>query len=147
MARTNNDIKYNDLLNLIANEVGGNSTPKMAKVYLNAIINVILKELELNSRINIMNFGIFETVKSGGYDTKMGKFDGGSSIRYVKPKLKLRFSPSKTLDRAINENGFEIPERKKKGRSKRDTRIIHNARRRVEKPTMQDIVTEMFNKK
>lgn len=147
MSRTNNDIKYNDLLNLIANEVGGNSSTRMARVYLNAIINVILKELKLNSRISIMNFGIFETFKIGGYDARIGNFDGGSSVRYIKPKLRLKFSPSKTLDKAINENDFEIPERKKKGRSKRDTRIVHNARRRVEKPTMEDIVTEMLNKK
>lgn len=143
----NNDIKYNDLLNLIANEVGGNTTPNLVRKYLNAIVKVILKELKLNGRINIMNFGIFDVSEVGGYDTRMGNFDGGTSIKYVHKKLKLNFKPSKTIKDAINENDFEIPKKQHKARSKRDARIVHNERRRVEKPSMQDIVTEMLNKK
>ena len=49
----NNDISYDDLCNLIANEISHRSaSPNSVNVYLRALYKVILRQLELNQRIN-----------------------------------------------------------------------------------------------
>lgn len=142
-----NDIKHADLLNLIANEVGGNATPEMARRYLKAIVKVILAELKLNGRIYFKNFGAFETFEVGGSDKKMGCLDGGTVIRYIHPKTKIKFKSSASFERYINENDYSIPDKKYKRKPKSQVRVEHNERRRKPQPTMEDLVTEMLNKK
>lgn len=45
----------------------------------------------------------------------MGNFEeGGSIIRYIAPKIKVLFKPSEALERAINEDDFTPPNRRKK---------------------------------
>lgn len=146
MAR-NNDIKYADLLNLIAKEVRGNSTPDMARKYLEAIIRVIMAELKLNGRIYFNKFGAFETFETGGGDKRMGNPEGGTVIRYIHPKTKIRFKPSSVIEKCINEYNFEVQPKKHKGRTKIQEKIVSNERRRKPQLTMEDLVTEMLNKK
>lgn len=146
MAKSN-DIKLDDLLNLIANEVGKGATPASVRKYLAAIQKVILKELKLNDRIHFKNFGTFEIFKSGGYDRRMGDFEGGTKISYVKPKLRLGFSPSATMHRIINENDFEPEKKVRRSKSRTKTNVAYNERRRKPKPTMEELVADMINKK
>ena len=56
----NNDISYDDLCNLIANEIPYQTSQERVNNYLHALYKVILRQLELNQRINIKNFGTFE---------------------------------------------------------------------------------------
>lgn len=143
------DIKINDLLNLIANEVGGNATPNMVKKYLNATEKVILKELKLNKRINFYEFGAFEVIDVGGYDRKIGNLHSGygTTIKYIKPKTKIKFIPSSTFNKIVNEYDYEIPDSKKRKskKEKRNKEIEHNERRKKVQPTMDESIVDLLN--
>lgn len=148
MARIkNNDIKYDDLLNLIALEAGYNTTPNAVKRVLNAFNKVMLKELKLNHRFYVKDLGAFTISAVGGKDKLMGDFDnGGTVVRYIRPKLRLGFTPASGMNYAINENDFELREHKNRSKkSPRLKKIEHNMRRRKPKPSMEEVLTDMLN--
>lgn len=148
MAGRTPDLKLNDLLNLVANEVGGSSTPAMARRYLNALKKVLLEELKLNKKVYLHEFGWFEIKDYGGFDTKMGDpVNGGSVIKYIKPREHVTFRESDVLFRIVNENDYIIPKKPKKGRTKREAQIVHNERRRKPKPSMEESICELLNGK
>lgn len=146
MARSN-DIRNSDLLILISQEVGGNATPEVARRYLSATYKVILAELKLNKRIFLKNFGAFETFETGGGDKKMGVPTGGTMIRYIHPRTKVKFKPSAVFERYINQDDYKIPPNKRNKKPKAQVKMEHNERRRKPQPTVEDLVTEMLNKK
>lgn len=142
------DLKLNDLLNLIANEVGGGATPLSAKKYLNALKKIVLEELRLNKRIYLSGFGWFEVKEFGGFDTKMGDVvNGGSVIKYIKPREHVTFRESEVLFKIINENDYVIPKKVKKGKTKKEIQTVHNERRRKPKLSMEESICELLNGK
>lgn len=145
-----NDIKLNELCNLLANEVGGSASIASARKYLSALQRVILKELKLNQRIYFFNFGAFEIYESGGYDTKMGDIvkQEGTIYRYIPVKTKILFKPSKVLLNSINKNDFEPIKRKyNKKKIKKQDIEERKAKRRKEKISMEEAFTNMLNNK
>ena len=106
----NNDISYDDLCNLIANEVPTHkASPHSAHTYLRALYKVILRQLELNQRITIKNFGTFEIKerKSGERLINNPK-NNQKQIYYVKPRYSISFKASSNFDYSVNENNFII---------------------------------------
>lgn len=106
----NNDISYDDLCNLIANEVPRKSaSPNSVSVYLRALYKVILRQLELNQRINIKGFGTFEIKerKSGERLINNPK-NNQKQIYYVEPRYSISFKAASNFDYSVNENNFKI---------------------------------------
>lgn len=143
------DIRLNDLLNLVANEVGGHSNPNIARKYLEALERVILKELKLNKRINLYEFGTFEVFRIGGYDKKMGDLSSGygTIIKYIQPKDKLKFTPSKKIEKIINEYDYEVPDKKPKKKKEKKTKTVdYKERNKKRQPTMEESIVNLLNK-
>lgn len=117
-----NDLNFDDLCNLIANNVSGGS-PKMAEKYLKGIYMTILRQLELNQRIYFKDFGYFEIKprKSGERlinDPKTGE----KRLVYVEPKFSIFFKESENFDYAVNGNGFKMVTTKTERQKKRNKR-------------------------
>lgn len=111
-----NDISYDDLCNLIALKVAsGVATPHSVDYYLKAIYEVILEQLELNNRIMIKDFGIFEIKerKSGERIINNPNNNNEKQLVYVKPRKSITFRAAKKFDVSVNENNFKIASDKK----------------------------------
>ena len=104
------DISYDDLLNLVANEVKHPTTsPERANIYLRALYKVILRQLELNQRINIKGFGIFEIKeRKSGERLITNPKNNQKQIYYVEPRYSISFRASSNFDYSVNENNFKI---------------------------------------
>lgn len=105
-----NDLNFEDLCNMIALRVGNGATINSSKKYMVALFEVILRQLELNHRIYIQDFGYFEIKerKSGErviYDPNTGE----KKLLYIEPKYSIFFKASEKFDFAINKNEFKIP--------------------------------------
>jgi nucleoid DNA-binding protein len=136
-----------DFYNLVAHEVGGNSTPSSIEKVLKATQRVILKELKLNRQIRLTNFGTLKLIQRGGKDMRIGNFKKGETeIKYVKPKLVLGFNPSSAMEVAINDNDFELLKPAKRGKTASQRKIEHRLRQRKEPPSMDEIISKMANK-
>lgn len=107
----NNDISYDDLCNLIANEISSfrSTSPNSVNVYLRALYKVILRQLELNHRINIKGFGTFEIKerKSGERLINNPK-NNQKQVYYVEPRYSISFKAASNFDYSVNENNFKI---------------------------------------
>lgn len=107
----NNDISYDDLCNLIANEISSfrSTSPSSVNVYLRALYKVILRQLELNHRINIKGFGTFEIKerKSGERLINNPK-NNQKQVYYVEPRYSISFKAASNFDYSVNENDFKI---------------------------------------
>ena len=106
----NNDISYDDLCNLIANEVPRKSaSPNSVSVYLRALYKVILRQLELNQRINIQGFGTFEIKeRKSGERLINNPQTNEKQIYYVEPRYSISFKAASNFDYSVNENNFKI---------------------------------------
>ena len=105
-----NDISYDDLCNLIANEIHhGSASPNSVNTYLRALYKVILRQLELNQRINIKGFGTFEIKerKSGERLINNPK-NNQKQVYYVEPRYSISFKAASNFDYSVNENDFKI---------------------------------------
>ena len=141
----NNDISYDDLCNLIANEISHRSaSPNSVNVYLRALYKVILRQLELNQRINIKGFGTFEIKerKSGERLINNPK-NNQKQVYYVEPRYSISFKAASNFDYSVNENNFKIVSDKRNAtlnregrkppvrtRTKRITDLINKANKR-----------------
>ena len=145
MTKKNNDIKIEQLCNLIGLE--SKFSPKTVRTVLDAFYKVILKQLELNQRIYLLDFGAFEVYERPSGDKVMGDFEnGGTIVRYVAPRNKIVFKPSDSLDNAINEGGYVVPTRKKKGaKSRRQIIKEYNERHKKDKPTTEELLVKALN--
>ena len=141
----NKDLKIEQLCNLVALEC--KLTPATVRKILDALYNVILKQLELNGRIYFYNFGAFELKERPSGDVRMGNFNSGETVvRYVAPRNKIFFNISESFDRAINEGEFKAPIRRKKYRKSR-AQIIkdYNEKHKSEKPTTEELLAKALN--
>ena len=118
-----NNLSYDDLCNLIVNEVGHKgATIKSADNYLCALYKVILRQLELNHRINIKGFGTFEIKerKSGERLINNPK-NNQKQIYYVEPRYSISFKAASNFDYSVNENNFKmVSESKRKTLERKD---------------------------
>lgn len=148
MARDSH-LKLDDFLSLWASESGYQATNKSMRRYFNALKNVILKQLELNEEIYLQDIGTFYLRPSGGDIRTMGdmKTKGKTVERFIKPKMVIAFSPSATLERAVNENDFKFVAKKsnKKYTTKVEAREVYNKRRRKPKPTFEELFCDITN--
>ena len=121
--------------------------PKTVRTVLDAFYKVILKQLELNQRIYLLDFGAFEVYERPSGDKVMGDFEnGGTIVRYIAPRNKIAFIPSDALDNAINEGGYVVPTRKKKGaKSRRQIIKEYNERHKKDKPTTEELLVKALN--
>ena len=120
----NNDISYDDLCNLIANEISHRSaSPNSVNVYLRALYKVILRQLELNQRINIKGFGTFEIKerKSGERLINNPK-NNQKQVYYVEPRYSISFKAASNFDYSVNENNFKIVSDKRNATLNRENR-------------------------
>ena len=104
-----NNITYEDLCNMIANNYSGTTTPTTVDKYLKAIYKTILRQLELNQKVHFKGFGVFRVRerKSGERIINNPK-NNTKEIVYVKPKLSISFKASSNFDYSVNENNFKL---------------------------------------
>lgn len=103
------DINYNDLCDMIANEVGYGATRESTKRYLKAIYRVILKQLKLKNRIYFKDFGYWEIKQRKSGEREINNpMTNEKRVVYVKPKYSIFFKPSINFDKSVNENDFKI---------------------------------------
>lgn len=115
------NINYNDLCNLIAQEVGYTSASSVNR-YLKAIYKVILRQLQLNKRISFKDFGYFEIKerKNGErliYDPTVNK----KKIVYVKPKFSIFFKAYDKFDCSVNNDFTIVTNKELKAMKKKDS--------------------------
>lgn len=113
---------YTELCELISAEVVG-STPQSVNRYLRAIYKTILRQLDLNNKVEFRNFGIFEIKeRKSGERIINNPSNGTSYLTYVEPRNVIAFRPSEIFDFAVNENNFKYSkscENKVKRKNKR----------------------------
>ena len=130
-----NDISYDDLCNLIANEVPRKSaSPTSVSVYLRALYKVILRQLELNQRINIQGFGTFEIKeRKSGERLINNPQTNEKQVYYVEPKYSISFKAASNFDYSVNENDFKIVSDKRNNTLNRENRkpVIRSKTKRV----------------
>lgn len=134
------DLPYDDLCNLISNNVR-RATPNSVDKYLKAIYDVILKQLELNHKIYIKNFGTFE-IKLREATQKMinNPKDNTKQIYDIREKYIISFTPSSVFDYSVNENDF-----KRVSKPSFSDKIRKNKVRKKNKRHKQNI-TDLLNK-
>ena len=130
-----NDISYDDLCNLIANEVPRKSaSPTSVSAYLRALYKVILRQLELNQRINIQGFGTFEIKeRKSGERLKNNPQTNEKQVYYVEPRYSISFKAASNFDYSVNENDFKIVSDKRNNTLNRENRkpVIRSKTKRV----------------
>ena len=130
-----NDISYDDLCNLIANEVPRKSaSPTSVSAYLRALYKVILRQLELNQRINIQGFGTFEIKeRKSGERLINNPQTNEKQVYYVKPRYSISFKAASNFDYSVNENDFKIVSDKRNNTLNRENRksVIRSKTKRV----------------
>ena len=119
-----NDISYDDLCNLIANEVPRKSaSPTSVSAYLRALYKVILRQLELNQRINIQGFGTFEIKeRKSGERLINNPQTNEKQVYYVEPRYSISFKAASNFDYSVNENDFKIVSDKRNNTLNRENR-------------------------
>ena len=130
-----NDISYDDLCNLIANEVPRKSaSPTSVSAYLRALYKVILRQLELNQRINIQGFGTFEIKeRKSGERLINNPQTNEKQVYYVEPRYSISFKAASNFDYSVNENDFKIVSDKRNNTLNRENRksVIRSKTKRV----------------
>lgn len=133
------DLGFNDLCNLIANELP-QATPNSVRKYLLATYKVILEQLRINKRISIYGFGVFEIFERKSGERLIPDINDVSKKKlvYIKPRNSIRFKPSQVFDTNVNENNFKLRlsmQNKIKGKKKKEfgddiVKLINDAERR-----------------
>lgn len=96
------ELKYEDLCNLIALQVGRNSTPNSVDKYLKATYKVILQQLELNHKVRFKNFGLFEIKKRKSGERIINDPNTNTkTLRYIKDRYLISFKSSEVLIGAL----------------------------------------------
>lgn len=129
------NLSYDNLCNLIANNIH-KATPSSVDRHLKGLYKTILRQLELNKKIYLKNFGSFE-IKMRKEETRLinNPADNTKQIVHIEPKYIITFTPSSILDYCINENNFKMPnsnkienirkdiKKQKRGRKKKNVSI------------------------
>lgn len=103
------ELKYDELCNLIALQVGRGASPNSVDRYLTAMYKVILQQLKLNKKIRFKNFGCFEIKnRKSGERLINDPNTQTKTLRYVKDRFLISFKPSEVFDKSVNDNGFKI---------------------------------------
>lgn len=139
------NVKTDDLMNMISLECELNVSPITVRKVLVATYKTILKQLKINESVFFLDFGEFQIHERSSGDRKIGDpINGGTQIRYVRPRNKVLFKPSKVFERNVNENNYEIPKPVKK---KKVRKVNHNEinSRVVKRQTDGDILANLLN--
>ena len=145
-----NNLSLEDFVILWSQAVGGNSTPSVAKKYLEGFHKLLLEELKLNGEMHINGIGKFYLREYGGYDALCGDpINGGVVRRFINTKFNLDFKPSAVIKREINEGEFERekpkPRHNKKYKTNVERREAHNTGRRKQKPSLEELECDAIN--
>ena len=143
-----NDISYDDLCNLVANEVvSQRATPKSAGMYLRALYKVILRQLELNQRIYIKGFGTFEIKeRKSGERLINNPRNNKKQIYYVKPRYLISFKAASNFDFSVNENNFKIVSDERNTTLTKESRKVPQRRRIKRALDLLNIANERLEK-
>lgn len=136
------------LLNLIALNYKGSITTDTIEKVLVATYQSILNNFELDNDVTFEGFGTFHPYIVEAHDKVVPFMD--DKLVYIPTQKKVSFSPHAWFGKAMNENDYQVIQKAKSGRKKTKTkaqiRKDYNEKRRKQKPTTEDIVTQALNK-
>lgn len=149
MANKNPKMKIDDFLLLWGQNISGiQPSPKTLRRYLEGFKKTILDELALNGELYIFEFGTFLLEERKGGDKRRNNVHTGMvERRYIPTKHFMRFSPSITMQKAV-QNNFTI-EKKEPPRKYKTERERHKAsleRKRKQKPSIEDVAMRLMCK-
>lgn len=154
------EIRYNDLCNLIANNIKNEDvTVNEVDDVLIGIYKTILEQLQLNQKIMIEKFGTFELKerKAGNreiYDinTKQKK------MVYIESKNNIKFTPSDVFETLVNEYDFNfklvnklgdverIRKIKRKKQNKRKIKLKKSRKLYIDADVFNESIVEILEK-
>lgn len=124
--------------NKVAQKLSGNATPTQARRYGEAIQDVLYEQLLENEECYWYGFGNFLTTiskRSGGYkEITAFQSDCRREVRYLEPKLMLKFKPAKPLIEGLREGDEKLKRpnvtHKRKYKNAKEYQSAYNAKRR-----------------
>lgn len=122
----------------VAQKLNGTATPTMARKYGEAIQDVLYEQLLENEECYWYGFGNFEATlskRSGGYkEITAFQSDCRREMRYIEPKLMLKFKPAKPLIEGLREGEEKLKRpnvnHKRKYKNAKEYQSAYNAKRR-----------------
>lgn len=102
---------------MVAQKLGGNATPTLARRYGEAIQEVIYEQLVQNDSCYWYGFGNFErniSSKSGQYLEVQNFASGRRETMFIEPKYVMKFDPAKNVIEALNDGEEKLPRKKYK---------------------------------
>ena len=124
--------------NKVAQKLGKNATPTQARRYGEAIQDVLYEQLLENEECYWYGFGNFLTTiskRSDGYkEITAFQSDCRREMRYLEPKLMLKFKPAKPLIEGLREGEEKLKRpnitHKRKYKNAKEYQSAYNAKRR-----------------
>ena len=122
----------------VAQKLNGTATPTMARKYGEAIQDVLYEQLLENEECYWYGFGNFEATlskRSGGYkEITAFQSDCRREMRYIEPKLMLKFKPAKPLIEGLREGEEKLKRpnvnHKRKYKNAKEYQSAYNKSRR-----------------
>ena len=102
---------------MVAQKLGGNATPTLARRYGEAIQEVIYEQLVQNDSCYWYGFGNFEksiSSRSGQYLEVQNFATGRRETMFIEPKYILGFDPASNVIQAMNNGEEKLPRKKYK---------------------------------
>ena len=132
----------------VAQKLGGNASPTMARKYGEAIQDVLYEELLTNEECYWYGFGNFETLiskRSAKYsETTNFGCDNRREMKYIEPKLLLKFKPANPLMEGLREGAEKLRRpnitHKRKYKNINEYNSEYNKRRRKKRPSNHKII-------
>ena len=121
---------------MVAQKMGSQYSPTLARKYGEAIQEVIYEQLEKNDSCYWYGFGLFEKVVSsytGKHKEIYNYMTNRRETKWIEPKYVMKFKPRKTMLLGLNEGEEKLPRYKKKRKyniKPREYEDIRNERRR-----------------
>lgn len=121
---------------MVAQKLGGNASPTLARKYSEAIQDVIYEQLNTNDCCYWHGFGNFEktvSTRSGQYKEVQNFATGRRETMWIEPKYILGFEPMEKIEPALNNGEEKLPRYKKKRKynvKPKEYQEIRNDRRR-----------------
>ena len=136
--------------NKVAQKVNGTATPTQARRYGEAIQDVLYEQLLENEECYWYGFGNFETTvskRSGGYkEITAFQSDCRRELRYIEPKLMLKFKPAKPLIEGLREGEEKLKRpnvtHKRKYKNAKEYQSAYNAKRRKKIQTVSSLIDD-----
>ena len=135
---------------MVAQKVGGNASPTLARKYGEAIQAVIYEQLNTNDTCYWHGFGNFEksiSSRSGTYREVQNFGTGRRENMFIEPKYILGFEPREAIVVSLNNGDEKIPRYKPKKKyniKPKEYQDIRNERRRKPVETLTKLVDKML---